>query len=263
MFNRKAYKEIAKKQLKNRWNTPVLATLLIFAIFLLINLPQIITSIITGNFFFSDFSGFFDDVNIINGPGTHQFYYESNGNPGFFSTNIISVAIGFFILGSVIIAFTSLFIKMFHTTEKLPFKEFISGFSQFLNGFLGILWYTLWTSLWTLVFVIPGIVKSFSYSQMFFIMAENPKISCTKAMRISKILTKGNKGDLFVMVLSFLLWDILNAITFGILGLWLIPYKTMSYTNAYYAMKAQALKLGSLTPEDFGDASSDSIGENS
>ncbi len=261
MFNRKAYKEIAKKQLKNRWSTPVLATLLIYGIFILTNIPQVIVSIITGNFPFSDFSQIFDGASFINEPGNYQFYYESVESPKFFSSNIISFAIEFFIYGTILMALTSLFVKMFHTTEKLSFKEFIEGFSKCISGFLGILWYSLWTTLWTLVFIIPGIVKAYSYSQMFFVMAENPKISCTKAMKISKILTKGNKGELFVMHLSFLLWDILNALTCGILGLWLIPYKTMSFTNAYYSMKSQALKLGSLSPEDFGEPSSDSIGE--
>ena len=42
MFNRKAYKDIAKKQLKGRMTTPVLATLFSFAIIAIFGLPNTI-----------------------------------------------------------------------------------------------------------------------------------------------------------------------------------------------------------------------------
>ncbi len=114
-----------------------------------------------------------------------------------------------------------------------------------------MLWYSLWVFLWTLLFIVPGIVKAFSYSQMFFILAEYPDIGVRKAMQISKTMTKGNKGDLFVMCLSFIGWEILAALTCEIGSLWLRPYETMSFTNAYHAMKAHAIQAGDLTEEDF------------
>ncbi len=256
MFNRKSYKMIAKKQLKGRWTSAVLAMLVIYAIFLVLNLPKTISTITNGNSITGSPFFFYGEENFSSGE-SHEFYYESQNQFSF--SNTILLLVNFFINGAVLMAFSLFFVKMFQTTQKLSFSEFISGFSKCISGFLGLLWFTLWTTLWSLLFIIPGIVKAFSYSQMFFVMADNPKISVTKAMKISKIITKGNKGELFVMALSFLGWDILCAFTFGILSLWINPYKMMSYTNAYYAMKVQALKQGELTPEDFEEASSSSI----
>ena len=259
MFNRKSYKMIAKKQLKGRWTTAVLAMIVIYVIFLALNLPQTVGNISNGTFSSANPNFWFEEDSVP-GAESHSFHYESETPSS--STNILLFIIEYFINGAIVMALSAFFVKMFQTTQKLSFGDFISGFSKCISGFLGLLWFTLWTALWSMLFVIPGIVKAFSYSQMFFVMADNPKIGVTKAMKISKIMTKGNKGELFVMALSFLGWDILSLFTLGILTLWIKPYKMMSYTNAYYAMKVQALKLGSLTPEDFEEASSSSIPNN-
>ena len=111
-------------------------------------------------------------------------------------------------------------------------------------------WQVLWIVLWMFLFIIPGIVKAFAYSQMFYILAVFKDVSVTKAMRISIEITKGRKWDLFVMYLSFLGWDILSILTCGILELWLAPYKNMTYTNAYHALMKEALESGRIRPED-------------
>ena len=69
-------------------------------------------------------------------------------------------------------------------------------------------------------------------------------------MRVSKEITKGYKGELFLMGLSFLGWEILNCLTMGILSLWLRPYESMSYTNAYHALMSRAIKSGEITEAD-------------
>ena len=170
----------------------------------------------------------------------------TKNNPGLFMQLIL-----YFIMGVMTIAYTHLFIVLSHTTEKLSFSVFLNGFSLWLQGFLGFLWMMLWIILWSFLFFIPGIVKAISYSQMFFILAEHPQIGVRKAMRISKVMTQGYKGDLFVMFLSFIGWYILSAFTAGLLYLWLVPYQQMSFTNAYHALKTRALETGNLKEYDF------------
>lgn len=155
------------------------------------------------------------------------------------------------ITGILTLAECSLYDRYFNTLEKISFSEYLQGFSRWLTGALAALWFSLWVFLWSLLFFIPGIVKAFSYSQMFFILAENPKIGVAKAMRISKVLTKGYKADLFVMGLSFFGWNLLSIFTFGILQLWIQPYEYMSFTNAYKSLKMHALRSGTLSESDF------------
>ena len=136
--------------------------------------------------------------------------------------------------------------------ENISFNTFLQGLEDhWLNALLGSLWNFLWVFLWSLLFVIPGIVKSYSYSMMFYVMAENPKISAMKAMDISKILTSGHKSDLFVMDLSFLGWALLSALCCGLGFIWLYPYMHMSKTYAYYDLKRMAFAQNKLSPADF------------
>lgn len=136
--------------------------------------------------------------------------------------------------------------------EKISFATFLEGIERnWLNALLGSLWKYLWVFLWSLLFFIPGVVKWYSYSMMYFIMAENPKISPMKAMDISKILTNGHKSDLFTLDLSFLGWFFLSCLACGIGLIWLYPYANMARAYAYYDLKKMAIAQGKLTPSDF------------
>jgi uncharacterized membrane protein len=86
---------------------------------------------------------------------------------------------------------------------------------------------------------------------MFYLVAEYPHMSITKAMKISKIMTRGSKGDLFIMYLSFIGWAILASLTLGIGYLWLSPYVNLSFVNSYRALKKQSVEKGELSLSDF------------
>ncbi|MBM7691074.1 putative membrane protein [Peribacillus deserti] len=87
--------------------------------------------------------------------------------------------------------------------------------------------------LWSLLLIIPGIIKSFSYSQTFFILRDRPELSILEAITESKKLMKGYKWKFFLMNLSFIGWAILCIFTLGIGLLWLAPYVTTSMAVFY------------------------------
>lgn len=155
------------------------------------------------------------------------------------------------ILGTLTMAMSSFCIKIATLQRKVTYLDFIEGFSNFTKGFLGSLWMYLWISIWLCLLVIPGFVKAFAYSQMFFIMADHPDIGPIKAMNISKVMTSGHKMDLFLMAVSFAGWLLLSSCTGGILLIWVIPYMSLAYTNAYYYLKEEAFRTGKLTSADF------------
>lgn len=97
----------------------------------------------------------------------------------------------------------------------------------------------LFLALWSLLFVIPGIIKLYSYRLVPYILKEHPEISGTQAITLSRRMMKGHKGDAFVLDLSFIGWMLLSALTFGILHLFYVgPYVEATNAELYEAVKA-------------------------
>lgn len=117
--------------------------------------------------------------------------------------------------------------------EPLGIEDAFSGFKNFGKSIGLFFWQLLWFFLWTLLFIIPGIIKSYSYCMSFYILADHPEITVREAMNESKRMTQGHKMDLFILQLSFIGWGILATLTFGIGYFWLIPYMQVTMANTY------------------------------
>lgn len=78
--------------------------------------------------------------------------------------------------------------------------------------------------LWTLLLIIPGIIKSFSYAMVPYILKDNPDIGIIDAITKSRQIMDGNKWRLFKLFLSFIGWGILIILTFGLAVFWVGPY---------------------------------------
>ena len=115
----------------------------------------------------------------------------------------------------------------FVTGKKAVFSDIFAFVNDFLKCMLICLLQTLFVLLWTLLLVIPGIIKSLSYSLVPYLLADKQY----KDMKIMDILRKssemmnGHKADLFILALSFIGWHLLAVLTLGILEIWIIPYQ--------------------------------------
>lgn len=141
--------------------------------------------------------------------------------------------IAFIISGPMIVGLIRFFIQFKRTQEKVPYEVLFSGFKDFKVSFLTVLLLNICVLLWSLLFIIPGIIAAYSYSMALYIVAENPDITASEALRISKEMMKGYKGKLFLLELSFIGWAILSILTLGIGILWLNPYIQLSTVNFY------------------------------
>ncbi|MCL5457095.1 DUF975 family protein [Loigolactobacillus coryniformis] len=117
-----------------------------------------------------------------------------------------------------------------------PFFTFDAGwFVPLLVLAIGIYVYT---TLWSLLFLIPGLIKSFSYSQAYLIyqddrLAGQKPVTPLATITRSRELMYGHKMDYFILMLSFLGWDILGVLTLGIGFLWIAPYQSATYAAFY------------------------------
>lgn len=97
---------------------------------------------------------------------------------------------------------------------------------------------TVYVFLWTLLFIIPGIVKSYSYAMAFYISKDNPELSAEGCIRESRNMMDGYKGKLFLLDLSYIGWLLLCLLTCGILTLWVRPKMSAAHSLFYEDLKA-------------------------
>lgn len=91
----------------------------------------------------------------------------------------------------------------------------------------------LYIFLWALVFVIPGIIKSYEYRMVPYIISKEPNLTPGEAIGRSKLITDGHKWNMFVLDLSFLGWNILGSLFFGVGSVFVIPYEEASFARLY------------------------------
>lgn len=122
----------------------------------------------------------------------------------------------------------------------------------FDNGFLrkigGMLWMQLKVFLWSFVFIIPGIIKAYSYILTDYVLADCPQIPAMDACRISEKIMRGHRAEYFLMELSFVGWMLLSAFTFGILYVVHVgPYMLLTKSGIYEELKQIAVETGAVT----------------
>ncbi|ACS99376.1 DUF975 family protein [Paenibacillus sp. JDR-2] len=117
--------------------------------------------------------------------------------------------------------------------EGPDFTALFSGFPHFIKAFFVYILMSLFTLLWTLLFIVPGIIAFYRYSQTYYILRDNPDIGALEAIRQSKELMKGRKLNLFVLHLTFVGWFLLSLLTFGVGMLWLYPYIQVTQAHFY------------------------------
>ena len=93
----------------------------------------------------------------------------------------------------------------------------------------------LFVFLWGLLLIVPGIIASYSYRQAIYLLIDHPEMSVRECLRESKRMMDGRKGELFMLDLSFLGWQLLANLT--VIGwavqVWTVPYLGMTYALYY------------------------------
>ncbi len=237
MWTRELLKANAKLALKTRYGIAIVATLIV--------------GLLSGGT--SGVSGMFSGM---------DFKQNSNGLTGakdFFTQNsewllpIIGFAtiIGFFAAcaGIVYSIFVTNPIRVgqnrFYLQNRMGKAELAALFSAFKPGYMNVVkvlfFKNLYIFLWSLLFIIPGIIKTFEYIAVDYILAENPNMDLERALEISRAMTAGEKLEIFVLGLSFIGWGLLSLMTCGIGFLFLAPYIQATFAELYSALREKAL----------------------
>lgn len=145
----------------------------------------------------------------------------------------IAYAVLYFTLGSVIQAGYACFNLDLIDRRELSYGTLFGYFPYWKSLVLARFHVAIRVFLWSLLLVIPGIIASYSYALVPYLLAENPNLTPAEALERSKQMMDGNRMRLFCLHLSFIGWDILAILTLGIGHLWLHPYKEAANAAFY------------------------------
>ncbi|MFI3209597.1 MAG: DUF975 family protein [Peptostreptococcaceae bacterium] len=124
--------------------------------------------------------------------------------------------------------------------ENFSFQSLIYGFNS-VERFFKIIIITILMGLAItfgfMLFIIPGIIITFSLSQAVYILIDNKDMSPVQCLQESARIMKGNKMDFFMLHVSFIGWAILYVITFGLAGIYVVPYYNLCCINFYEEIK--------------------------
>lgn len=195
---------MARNALKGNWPAVVMA-MMIYSI-LTSTLPSIISDFIP-NAVISLKSIY---------PGSYLELY----NQGLTDFSFVTTLYDFLLTGPFSLGL-SLYLLKFLRTREMKIETLFEGFEFLIKAFLLQFMIYVFIVLWGMLFIIPGIIAGFRYSQAFFILADNPKKKVMECITESKIMMKNNKWSLFVLQLTFIGWIILAEIVTTLL---LIPF---------------------------------------
>lgn len=213
---RKEIKNDAKQALRGNWGWAVLLTLI----------DIVIAYVLTG-------SGHRIDTSYINYDGNNVFVQLLS------PTGSILSWIADFLALSLGISFLHLIDDRNRPQNEKPY---VAAFSVFTENRFGpecitFILTSIFTILWSLLLIIPGIIKSYSYSMSAYIVndmvASGKQVGATDGINASRELMNGHKMDLFIFDLSFIGWFILAGITAGIGFLWVGPYYLSAKAKFY------------------------------
>lgn len=129
----------------------------------------------------------------------------------------------------------------------------------------------LFITLWTFLFIIPGIVKTYAYSQALFIYKdksegyENEYPSALDCITESKMMMHGHKARLFQLHLSFIGWYLLEAVTLGIASIFVRPYlataEAIFYDNLQDVSQGRPIYVDYREEPEFNDTLYDEADE--
>lgn len=168
---------------------------------------------------------------------------------------VFAFAFSAFLLNPIEMGCDRFFLK--NLDDKVNVSEnVLYGFdNSYKNIVRNMFFRDLYAFLWSLLFIIPGIVKSYEYRMIPYLLAENPDMTKEEVFAKSKEMMMGQKWKAFVLDLSFIGWDLLSVCTCGILSvLFVDPYKCATRAALYDTLRVKETPEIEMTTEAYTDA---------
>ena len=151
-----------------------------------------------------------------------------------FAALFLSAAL-IFVRNAYQIIYRRIFLEGYKYDEiKAHRLSFIFRCKKFLNVTWCALKVEIFLYLWWFT-IIGGIIKTCSYAQVPYIVAENPSIKAKDAIKLSRKMMNGHKFEYFKYQLTFIGWHILDLFTLGLSGIFFSNPYIECFNIEYYA----------------------------
>lgn len=154
-----------------------------------------------------------------------------------FISILLAAALKIFVLNPINVGCCKWYLKN-RSENKPKLRVILEVFSKGYIRIVGVMLVRdVFLFLWFLLLIVPGLIKSYEYRMIPYLLAENPDLTVSEAFELTRKIMDGNKMDAFVLDLSFLPWIILAIITCGILNIVYVgPYIKLTDTELYVCL---------------------------
>jgi len=150
----------------------------------------------------------------------------------------ISAAIGIFVAPIFTVGKNRYYMESRAIGFNAGVHKLLWGFS---HDYLNIVWTMFLKNflvfLGTCCCVIPGIYLGYCYYMVPYILAENPDIKATDALRMSKQMMDDQKFSTFILEISFWGWWILGSLACGVGTVLVLPYYDATFAELYAVLR--------------------------
>ena len=145
---------------------------------------------------------------------------------GVFSGAVYSVLV--LVLGSVIAVGLASF-SLSIIEGQIDINKLKYGLSIVNKAFIFYVLYIVIVVLGFICLIIPGIIFSLMFSQIYYILCKDPEIGVIDAFKKSAAMMNGHKSQYFKLGLRYGFYFFLSVFTLFIWALWLFPQMYTSY----------------------------------
>ena len=163
----------------------------------------------------------------------YTYGYEDHGLSYVFTIGSIAL----FIQGPINIGLATYSLSIANE-EDYSYNKIFTGFKYFFKALFLFLLFNISFVIGVICLIIPGFIIGLMFSQIFYIVADDPQTGVIDAFKKSASLMKNKKLQYLGLILKYVLFFILGIFTLGIWWLWLIPQAYVSFAIFYKELKA-------------------------
>ena len=206
-------RQSAREAMKGRMSLLVLSAILYM---LCISLPVVIVEQITG--LWQTIDSIMDEMmaayeEMFTNPASTALFDLAQRNSGTLTPSLASFIFLLLVPGPLTLGLSTIWLRVLRRDEAYADMVF-SGFGNFARVVVMDTLRRIVMALFAILFIIPGVFMYYRYNLVFFLLADNPDMKPLEALGLSRFYMQQNKGNRFVLDLTFIGWFAVSCIAY-------------------------------------------------